>query len=95
MSNTMIPKKPTPPHPPTASFNPSLSSTFSVLPCTHPLCKPQIPDFTLPTSCDQNRLCHYSYFYADGTYAEGNLVRETFTFTRSVITPPLILGCAT
>ncbi|KAK7290216.1 hypothetical protein RIF29_04483 [Crotalaria pallida] len=84
-----------PPPTPTPSFDPSLSSTFSVLPCTHPVCKPQIPDFTLPTSCDQNRLCHYSYFYADGTYAEGNLVREKFTFSPSVITPPLILGCAT
>ncbi|GMN42277.1 hypothetical protein TIFTF001_011490 [Ficus carica] len=80
--------------PPTASFDPSLSSTFSVLPCSHPVCKPRIPDFTLPTSCDQNRLCHYSYFYADGTYAEGNLVREKFTFSRSVTTPPFILGCA-
>ncbi|CAJ1867445.1 unnamed protein product [Sphenostylis stenocarpa] len=85
------PKRP----PPTVSFDPSLSSTFSILPCTHPLCKPRIPDFTLPTSCDQNRLCHYSYFYADGTYAEGNLVREKFTFSRSLFTPPLILGCAT
>lgn len=79
---------------PPASFDPSLSSSFSVLPCTHPLCKPRIPDFTLPTSCDQNRLCHYSYFYADGTLAEGNLVREKFTFSRSQSTPPLILGCA-
>ncbi|XP_019439498.1 PREDICTED: aspartic proteinase PCS1-like [Lupinus angustifolius] len=87
-----VPKKQ---HPPTPSFDPSLSSTFSPLPCTHPVCKPLIPDFTLPTSCDQNRLCHYSYFYADGTYAEGNLVREKFTFSPSVITPPLILGCAT
>ncbi|KAK7387369.1 hypothetical protein VNO78_28120 [Psophocarpus tetragonolobus] len=83
------------PAPPTASFDPSLSSTFSILPCTHPVCKPRIPDFTLPTSCDQNRLCHYSYFYADGTYAEGNLVREKFTFSPSLFTPPLILGCAT
>ncbi|KAK6127420.1 hypothetical protein DH2020_038841 [Rehmannia glutinosa] len=85
------PKKP----PPTTSFDPSLSSSFSVLPCTHPLCKPRIPDFTLPTTCDQNRLCHYSYFYADGTLAEGNLVREKFTFSSSKSTPPLILGCAT
>ncbi|KAK6280246.1 hypothetical protein POUND7_020513 [Theobroma cacao] len=83
------------PPPPPTSFDPSLSSSFSVLPCTHPLCKPRIPDFTLPTSCDQNRLCHYSYFYADGTLAEGNLVREKFTFSRSQSTPPLILGCAT
>ena len=83
-----------PPPPPTASFNPALSSSFSVLPCTHPICKPRVPDFTLPTSCDQNRLCHYSYFYADGTLAEGNLVREKFTFSRYIITPPLALGCA-
>ncbi|KZV53791.1 hypothetical protein F511_00057 [Dorcoceras hygrometricum] len=81
--------------PETPTFDPSLSSTFSLLPCTHPLCKPRIPDFTLPTSCDQNRLCHYSYFYADGTLAEGNLVRERFTFSRSRTTPPLILGCTT
>ncbi|KAE8681953.1 Receptor-like kinase 1 [Hibiscus syriacus] len=85
------PRKP----PPTAMFDPSLSSSFSVVPCNHPLCKPRIPDFTLPTSCDQNRLCHYSYFYADGTLAEENLVREKFTFSRSQSTPPLILGCAT
>ncbi|KAJ4973083.1 hypothetical protein NE237_006257 [Protea cynaroides] len=75
-------------------FNPSRSSTFSVLPCNHPICKPRIPDYTIPTSCDQNRLCHYSYFYADGTLAEGNLVREKFTFSSSQITPPLVLGCA-
>ncbi|XP_022934878.1 aspartic proteinase PCS1-like [Cucurbita moschata] len=80
--------------PKTTSFDPSLSSSFSLLPCNHPLCKPRIPDFTLPTSCDQNRLCHYSYFYADGTLAEGNLVREKFTFSNSRTTPPVILGCA-
>ncbi|OVA12169.1 Peptidase A1 [Macleaya cordata] len=82
-----------PPKPPLSSFDPSLSSSFSVLPCNHPLCKPRIPDFTLPTSCDQNRLCHYSYFYADGTLAEGNLVREKITLSNSQSTPPLILGC--
>ncbi|OIW02651.1 hypothetical protein TanjilG_29427 [Lupinus angustifolius] len=81
--------------PPTTSFDPSLSSSFSIIPCTHPLCKPRVPDFTLPTTCDQNRLCHYSYFYADGTYAEGNLVREKLTFSPSQTTPPLTLGCAT
>ncbi|KAL3845095.1 hypothetical protein ACJIZ3_002498 [Penstemon smallii] len=84
----------TPKKPPTTSFDPSLSSSFSVLPCNHPICKPRLPDFTIPTTCDQNRLCHYSYFYADGTLAEGNLVREKFTFSPSRTTPPLILGCA-
>ncbi|VVA94221.1 unnamed protein product [Arabis nemorensis] len=81
--------------PPTTSFDPSLSTSFSDLPCSHPLCKPRIPDFTLPTSCDSNRLCHYSYFYADGTFAEGNLVKEKITFSITESTPPLILGCAT
>ncbi|KAK6913514.1 Xylanase inhibitor, N-terminal [Dillenia turbinata] len=81
--------------PPTTSFDPSLSSSFSVIPCNHPLCKPRVPDFTLPTSCGQNRLCHYSYFYADGTLAEGDLVQEKFTFSTSQTTPPMTLGCAT
>ncbi|PWA47526.1 eukaryotic aspartyl protease family protein [Artemisia annua] len=80
---------------PTASFDPTLSSSFSILPCNHPICKPRVPDFTLPTTCDQNRLCHYSYFYADGTLAEGNLVREKVTFSRFQSTPPVALGCAT
>ncbi|EPS69044.1 hypothetical protein M569_05721, partial [Genlisea aurea] len=80
--------------PPQSSFDPSLSSSFSVLPCNHPICKPRIPDFTIPTTCDQKRLCHYSYFYADGTLAEGNLVREKLTFSPKKVTPPLILGCA-
>ncbi|XP_023525882.1 aspartic proteinase PCS1-like [Cucurbita pepo subsp. pepo] len=75
-------------------FDPSRSSSFSLLPCNTSLCIPQIPDFTLPTSCDQRRLCHYSYFYADGTLAEGNLVTEKFTFSNSLITPSIILGCA-
>nr|GEX19050.1 aspartic proteinase PCS1-like [Tanacetum cinerariifolium] len=80
---------------PTASFDPTLSSSFSILPCNHPICKPRVPDFTLPTTCDQNRLCHYSYFYADGTLAEGNLVREKVTFSKYQSTPPVALGCAT
>ncbi|KAI3946507.1 hypothetical protein MKX01_017723 [Papaver californicum] len=76
-----------------SSFDPSLSSSFSLLPCNHPLCKPRTPDFTLPTDCDQNLHCHYSYFYADGTLAEGNLVREKISLSSSQSTPPLILGC--
>ncbi|KAL1820442.1 hypothetical protein ACET3Z_015311 [Daucus carota] len=86
-------KNPRKPHHKT-SFDPSRSSSYSILPCNHPQCKPAIPDFTLPTSCDRTRHCHYSYFYADGTYAEGNLVREKLSFSRYQSTPPLILGCA-
>ncbi|KAK7385668.1 hypothetical protein VNO78_31450 [Psophocarpus tetragonolobus] len=82
-------------HNKSTSFDPSLSSSFYIIPCTHPLCKPRVPDFTLPTTCDQNRLCHYSYFFADGTLAEGNLVREKLSFSHSQTTPPLTLGCAT
>ncbi|CAI9777670.1 unnamed protein product [Fraxinus pennsylvanica] len=80
--------------PPTVSFDPSLSSSFSNLPCNSPLCMPRNPDFTLPTSCVKN-LCHYSYFYADGTLAEGNLVTDKFKLSPSQITPPLVVGCAT
>ncbi|KAG6606986.1 Aspartic proteinase PCS1, partial [Cucurbita argyrosperma subsp. sororia] len=76
-------------------FDPYLSSTFSNLHCNNSLCKPRIPDFTLPTSCDRHRRCHYSYFYADGTLAEGNLVTEKITFSNSLTTLSLILGCAT
>ncbi|KAK4740995.1 hypothetical protein SAY87_024583 [Trapa incisa] len=84
------------PRPPSTTFDPSLSSSFSAVPCNHPVCKPRVPDYTIPTTCDQNRLCHYSYFYADGTLAEGNLVSERLTFTgTSQSTPPLVLGCAT
>ncbi|KAG9444494.1 hypothetical protein H6P81_015834 [Aristolochia fimbriata] len=75
-------------------FDPSLSSTFSNLPCNTSLCKPPVPDFTIPTDCDPNRLCHYSYFYADGTLAEGNLVREKINLSASQTTQPIILGCA-
>ncbi|RWR75080.1 aspartic proteinase PCS1-like protein [Cinnamomum micranthum f. kanehirae] len=78
----------------TPAFDPSHSSSFSVLPCNTPPCKPQIPDFTLPTSCDANRLCHYSYFYADGTLAEGNLVKEKISLSNSQTSPPIILGCS-
>lgn len=78
----------------TPSFDPSHSSSFSLVPCNTPPCKPRIPDFTLPTSCDSNRLCHYSYFYADGTLAEGNLVREKISLSNAQTTSPIILGCS-
>ncbi|XP_057442010.1 aspartic proteinase PCS1-like [Lotus japonicus] len=80
------PKKP--------SFDPALSSSFSTLPCSNPHCEPGVPDYTIPTTCDRNRHCHYSFFYADGTLAEGNLVTEKITLSPSQTTPPLILGCA-
>ncbi|KAI4375528.1 hypothetical protein MLD38_013386 [Melastoma candidum] len=90
-SSSLFPKKQLSPPPPTTTFNPSLSSSFSALPCDNSLCTPSVPDYSLPTSCDQHRLCHYSYFYADGTLAEGNLVREQIPLSG---TPPLVLGCS-
>ncbi|XP_022879694.1 aspartic proteinase PCS1-like [Olea europaea var. sylvestris] len=77
---------------PTTSFDPSLSSTFSNLPCNSRVCMPRNPDFTLPTSCENN-LCHYSYFYADGTLADGNLVIDKLRLSPSQTTRPLVLGC--
>lgn len=74
------------------SFNPSLSSSFSVLHCKTPFCSPRSPDFSLPTSCDSNHLCHYSFFYADGTLAEGNLVQEKVSLVQRTST--VVLGCS-
>ncbi|GAA0183037.1 protease [Lithospermum erythrorhizon] len=76
------------------SFDSSRSSTFKILPCNDPICRPRIPDFSIPTTCDEKKLCQYSYFYADGTLAEGNLVREKITFSSLQSTSPMILGCA-
>ncbi|KAI4367084.1 hypothetical protein MLD38_022862 [Melastoma candidum] len=90
-NSSLFPKVHLSPPPPTTTFDPSLSSSFSALPCDNSLCTPSVPDYSLPTSCDQHRLCHYSYFYADGTLAEGNLVREQIPLAG---TPPLVLGCA-
>ena len=88
-------KTPQKKQPPTTTlFDPSLSSSFFALPCNDPLCKSQVPDISHPTDCDANRLCHYSYFYTDGTVVEGNLVRENIALSPSQTTPPIILGCA-
>ncbi|KAL6537669.1 hypothetical protein OROHE_012296 [Orobanche hederae] len=75
----------------TESFDPALSSTFSVVPCNNSVCP--ISDMTIGTRC-VDHLCLYSYFFADETVASGSLIRESFTFPSSQITPPLIIGCS-
>ncbi|KAK4751921.1 hypothetical protein SAY87_020719 [Trapa incisa] len=88
-------QKPSSPTNSSSSFDPSLSSSYLAVRCDQPACKPQIRDYTLPTSCDNNRDCHYSYFYADQTLAEGNLIQEKLAFgVGSKPMPHIILGCA-
>lgn len=74
------------------SFDPSFSSTFSFLPCTHPICKPQFLDLQT-MDCNHNHICHCSYFDADDILAKGNSVRERFMFFHSFSMPPFELGC--
>ncbi|CAH9104154.1 unnamed protein product [Cuscuta epithymum] len=59
-------------------FSPSLSSSYSPVPCSSQTCTAQTRDFTIPASCDPNNLCHAILSYADSSSAEGNLATENF-----------------
>ncbi|KAL5076853.1 hypothetical protein RYX36_015837 [Vicia faba] len=73
-------------------FNPLLSSTYTPIPCTSPVCKTRTRDFPVPVSCDAKKLCHATVSYADASYMEGNLATETF-FAAGSAQPGTIFGC--
>ncbi|OAY63343.1 Aspartic proteinase nepenthesin-2 [Ananas comosus] len=70
---------------PTPMYDRTESSTFSQLGCTTPQCI-DLSKYT-PTNCTQSA-CQYSYGYADGSYTNGVLATETFTFG-SINAPPI------
>ncbi|KAF3338416.1 aspartic proteinase nepenthesin-2 [Carex littledalei] len=72
----------------TATFDPSTSSTYKMLPCTADLCK------TLPAfKCGvRNSSCQYQYSYADKTSTAGNLASETITLGRTKV-DNIAFGC--
>eukprot|EP01018_Ginkgo_biloba_P032438 Gb_27788 [translate_table: standard] len=76
-----------------SSFNPFISSSHTNIPCNSLACTRQTRDFTSPTSCDDKKLCHFSYSYADGTSSEGNLARETVGLGNDLTMPGLVFGC--
>lgn len=60
----------------TPIFDPSLSSSYKKLPCSHTLCSAQaLPEF----SC-KSKSCEYTYTYGDFSITEGILSSEIFTF---------------
>ncbi|GAB4827482.1 Glutathione gamma-glutamylcysteinyltransferase 1 [Ancistrocladus abbreviatus] len=73
-------------------FDPTISKSYSSLPCTSPTCRTRTRDLTVPVSCDPKKLCHASIAYADATSMEGNLALETFRIGNSPV-PGVVFGC--
>ncbi|XP_077244091.1 aspartic proteinase PCS1-like [Tasmannia lanceolata] len=73
-------------------FNPLLSSSYSLIPCSSQSCQTQTRDFPIPPSCDSAKLCHVILAYADESSTEGNLASETFRFGDSAV-PGTVFGC--
>lgn len=83
---------------PSSSFNPILSSSYHPIPCSSPVCTKKTFNFPVPTACDSNRLCQYSYSYADGTFADGILGSDTVTLSPIhgaplLKIPSFVFGC--
>ncbi|KAL6658543.1 hypothetical protein ACP70R_004129 [Stipagrostis hirtigluma subsp. patula] len=70
-------------------FDPARSSTFSAVPCGSPECQ----DFASPDCTTDGGKCPYSFFYADESRIEGNLVRDTLTLAPSETLPGFVFGC--
>ncbi|XP_061363730.1 aspartic proteinase PCS1-like [Gastrolobium bilobum] len=73
-------------------FNPLLSSSYTPTPCTSPICTTRTPDFPIPVSCDQKKLCHATVSYADASSIEGNLATDTF-FIGGSAQQGTVFGC--
>ncbi|XP_068668333.1 aspartic proteinase PCS1-like [Aristolochia californica] len=76
----------------TASFDPSLSSTYSRIPCSSQICKTKTRDFPIPASCAPDNLCHVQLSYADASTSEGTLATETFRIGGTHM-PGTVFGC--
>lgn len=74
------------------AFNPKLSTSYSPVTCSSPTCRTRTRDFSVPVSCDQNKLCHATLSYVDASSVEGNLATDTFRIESSGI-PQLVFGC--
>lgn len=73
---------------PTPLFDPSKSSTFSLLPCSNKQCQ------ALDQKNCTKKHCMYYYSYADGTNSYGSLASDTFTLgTNSELKVHVAFGC--
>ncbi|KAJ8754238.1 hypothetical protein K2173_002138 [Erythroxylum novogranatense] len=75
-----------------SAFNPNRSTTYRPVPCSSPTCTTRTRDFTIPASCDSNKLCHATLSYADASSSEGNLASDTFRFGNSDVSTT-VFGC--
>ncbi|KOM27655.1 hypothetical protein LR48_Vigan442s009100 [Vigna angularis] len=73
-------------------FEPLRSKTYTPVPCNSEECNSLFGD-----SCSPQKLCAYSYAYADSSVTKGVLARETITFSstdeESVVVGDIIFGC--
>ncbi|GAB4833841.1 Glutathione gamma-glutamylcysteinyltransferase 1 [Ancistrocladus abbreviatus] len=74
------------------TFDPSRSTSYSNISCSSPTCTTRTRDFTIPVSCDSNKLCHTTLSYADMSSVEGALGSDTFRAGSSEM-PKTIFGC--
>ncbi|XP_027062655.2 aspartic proteinase CDR1-like [Coffea eugenioides] len=73
-------------------FDPNKTTTYRHLSCNSPLCSDPGTTF-----CDFRNKCGYRVSYGDGSFSNGDLSTETFTFescsTRNVSIPNVAFGC--
>ncbi|WVZ10181.1 hypothetical protein V8G54_014711 [Vigna mungo] len=73
-------------------FEPLRSKTYTPVPCNSEEC-----NSLFGHSCSPQKLCAYSYAYADSSVTKGVLARETITFSsndeESVVVGDIIFGC--
>ncbi|GMH10168.1 hypothetical protein Nepgr_012009 [Nepenthes gracilis] len=74
------------------TFNPTRSISYSNISCSSPTCTTRTRDFSVPASCDTNKLCHASLAYADMSSVEGTLASDTFRVGSSEM-PGMVFGC--
>ncbi|GAB2288671.1 Glutathione gamma-glutamylcysteinyltransferase 1 [Dionaea muscipula] len=73
-------------------FDPARSTSYAPVPCSSSMCTIRTRDFSVPASCDAEKLCHTMIAYADASSIEGNLALETFHISGSAI-PGMGFGC--
>nr|XP_043611737.1 aspartic proteinase CDR1-like [Erigeron canadensis] len=70
-------------------FNPKTSSTYRPIDCKSKACM----ELSLPeTSCSLTKSCQFFESYADGSFSNGTVSRETVTLGDQVL-PNMIFGC--
>ncbi|KAI5008029.1 hypothetical protein ZWY2020_009077 [Hordeum vulgare] len=62
----------------TPVYDPTISSSFSPVPCSSATCLP-----IWSRNCTPTALCRYRYAYGDGAYSAGGMGTETLTFGNS------------